>query len=136
MAWFRAMWFVVTQKFGANAIGLQRALNVCHSTAWNNLHKLRRAMIHSGRVSPSGTVEVDEAYIGGLLEGSPGRAAVKNKSLVVLAVELKGAAIGRVRMKRMPSSSGENILGFIKGRVKPGSTALTNGWRALLRSQK
>jgi hypothetical protein len=53
-------------------------------------------MIHSGRKSPSGTIEVDEAYIGDLSEGSPGRAAVKNKSLVVLSVELKDAAIGRI----------------------------------------
>jgi hypothetical protein len=71
------MWFVVTQKYGANATGLQGALSLSHSTTWNNLHKLRRAMTRSGRKSPSGTIEVDEAYIGGLSEGSPGLAAVK-----------------------------------------------------------
>src|SRR5947209_4944837 len=40
--WFRAMWFVTSQKNGANAMGLQRALGLgSYQTAWVWLHKLR-----------------------------------------------------------------------------------------------
>jgi hypothetical protein len=36
-----------------------------YETAWTWLHKLRRAMVRPGRDSLSGTVEVDETYVGG-----------------------------------------------------------------------
>jgi hypothetical protein len=47
--WFRAMWHITGQKYGANALGLQRVLNLgSYHTAWQWLHKLRRA----GRGTP------------------------------------------------------------------------------------
>ena len=43
--WFRAMYWVTTQKNGASALGLQRVLELkSYKTAWTWLHKLRRAM--------------------------------------------------------------------------------------------
>ena len=43
--WFRAIWWVVSQKNGASALGLQRVLGLgSYRTAWTWLHKLRRAM--------------------------------------------------------------------------------------------
>ena len=129
MDWFRAMWFIVSQKYGTNAMGLERALGFNYSTSWHILHKLRRAMVRLGREPLKGAVEVDEAFIGGLSEGSPGRELSGTKALVVLAVELEGKAIGRVRMKQLPSSSGENLLGFIEGCVQKGTPVITDGWR-------
>jgi len=65
--WFRAMWFVTGQKNGASALGLQRVLGLgSYRTAWSWLHKLRRAMVRSGRDRLAGWVEVDETYLGGL----------------------------------------------------------------------
>ena len=64
--WFRAMWFVTSQKNGASALGLQRVLGLgSYRTACSWLHKLRRAMVRSGRERLSGWVEVDETYWGG-----------------------------------------------------------------------
>jgi transposase-like protein len=63
MVWYRAMWFIVTQKYGANALGLQRLLDISYPTSWTLLHKLRRAMVRPGRERLSGTVEVDETYM-------------------------------------------------------------------------
>jgi hypothetical protein len=38
--WFRAMWWVTTQKNGASALGLQRVLGLkSYETAWVWLHK-------------------------------------------------------------------------------------------------
>jgi hypothetical protein len=72
--WFRAMWWVTTQKNGASALGLQRVLGLkSYETAWTWLHKLRRAMVRPGRDLLTGRVEVDECYVGGLEEGLPGR---------------------------------------------------------------
>jgi Transposase zinc-ribbon domain len=48
--WFRAMWWMTTQKNGASALGLQRVLGLKkYETAWTMLHKLLRAMVRPGR---------------------------------------------------------------------------------------
>ena len=73
-SWFRAMWWLTSQKNGASALGLQRVLGLgSYKTAWTWLHKLRRAMVRPGRDRLSGRVEVDETYLGGLEEGVRGR---------------------------------------------------------------
>jgi transposase-like protein len=72
--WFRAAWLVTSQKSGASALGMQRVLGLgSYETAWSWLHKFRRAMVRPGRDRLTGTVEVDEAFIGGVTPGAPGR---------------------------------------------------------------
>src|SRR5271156_5116482 len=64
--WFEALWHVTSQKSGASALGLQRVLGLgSYRTAWNLLHKLRRAMVRPGRERLQGIIEVDEIFIGG-----------------------------------------------------------------------
>ena len=47
--WFMAMWYVINQKNGVSALGLQRVLGFSsYETAWTWLHKLRRAMVRPG----------------------------------------------------------------------------------------
>src|SRR5207253_9436219 len=72
--WFHALWWMTSQKNGVSALGLQRAVGrgSCQ-TAWCWLAKLRRAMVRAGRDRLSGTVEVDEAYVGAPEEGVRGR---------------------------------------------------------------
>ncbi len=66
--WFRAAWWVTTQKGGASALELQRVLGLgSYVTAWTWLHKFRRAMVRPG--IGVGRVEVDETYVGGVEEG-------------------------------------------------------------------
>jgi len=85
--WFKAMWWVTSQKTGASALGLQRILGLgSYETAWLWLHKLRPAMVRSGRDRLKGTVEVDETYVGGLEEGVHGR-ETRDKSIVVTLVQ-------------------------------------------------
>ena len=44
--WFEAIWHVTDQKAGVSALGLQRVLGLgSYRTAWNWLHKLRKAMV-------------------------------------------------------------------------------------------
>ena len=125
--WFRAMWWVTSQKNGASAKGLQQILGLgSYQTAWTWLHKLRRAMVRPGRDALSGVVEVDETFVGGP-EEHRGRGAEK-KSLVIIAVEKRGRALGRVRMAVIPNASAETLCGFVTGCVALGSTVRTDGW--------
>jgi len=130
--WFRAMWWVTTQKNGASALGLQRVLGLkSYETAWTWLHKLRRAMVRPGRELLSGRVEVDECYIGGPEEGLPGRLNL-DKTLVVVAAEEDGAGIGRIRMRKILDASAESLTPFVRDSVELGSAVHTDGWLGYL----
>jgi len=130
--WFRAMWWVTTQKNGASALGLQRVLGLkSYETAWTWLHKLRRAMVRPGRDRLTGRVEVDECYVGGPEEGLPGRLNLE-KALVVVAAQEDGPGIGRIRMRQIIDASAESLVPFVQDAVEPGSVIHTDGWLGYL----
>jgi len=127
--WFRAIWYVTSQKNGTSAMGLQRVLGLgSYLTAWTWLHKLRRAMVRPGRDRLSGRIEVDETYIGGEEEDVRGR-ETDGKVLVLIAAQEDGRGIGRVRMARVPDASALSLHGFIKNVIDPGSVVRTDGWK-------
>ena len=130
--WFRAMWWVTTQKNGASALGLQRVLGLKrYETAWTLLHKLRRAMVRPGRDLLTGRVEVDECYIGGLEEGLPGRLNL-DKALIIVAAQEDGPGIGRIRMRKIVDASAASLVPFLQDSVEPGSVIHTDGWLGYL----
>jgi len=127
--WFHAAWLVTGQNYGVSALGLQRVLGLgSYLTAWSWLHKLRRAMVRPGRDRLSGTVEVDEVYVGGERSGKRGRGAA-GKTLVLIAAQTDGAKIGRIRLKRIPDASGATLVEAVGQGVALGSQVLTDGWR-------
>ena len=126
--WFRARWWVTTQKNGASALGLQRVLGLkSYETAWAWMHKLRRAMVRSGRDLLSGAVEVDETYLGGLEEGLRGR-LIEDKALIVVAAQEDRKGIGRIRMRRIPDASAASLEPFLQESVQAGSVVHPDGW--------
>jgi transposase-like protein len=128
-SWFSAMWYVVNQKNGVSALGLQRVLGFgSYQTAWAWLHKLRRAMVLPGRELLTGAVEVDETVIGGMKPGG-GRRNLDGKALVVIAVECPDGGPGRVRMRRIPNASADVLSDFVLDNVARGSEVRTDGWR-------
>jgi transposase-like protein len=127
--WFEAMWHVTSQKYGASALGLQRILSFgSYRTAWNWLHKLRRAMVRPGRDRLAGKVQVDEIFIGGERPGKRGRGAA-GKTLVLIAAQAASNGIGRIRLARVASASGDNLCPAVNQAVETGSTVCTDGWK-------
>jgi transposase-like protein len=127
--WFRAMWHITSQKYGANALGLQRVLGLgSYRTAWAWLHKLRRAMVRPGRDLLAGTVEVDETFVGAAKPGKRGRGA-SGKALVLIVAQKDGRRIGRIRLRCIPDASTESLAHVIGEMVTPGATVCTDGWR-------
>ena len=92
------------------------------------LQKLRQAMVRLGRESLCGGVEVDETYLGASEPSVHGRQLV-GKALVVIAVELAGAKVGRIRLRHVPNGSASSLVGFIKDVVEPGAAIHTDGWQ-------
>ena len=129
LTWFRVIWWVVSQKNGASAKGLQRILGLSsYETAWTWLHKLRRAMVRPGRDRLSGKVEVDETFIGGVRSGKHGRGAF-GKTLVAIAVEKGEKELGRIRFRHISDASGDNLGEAVQHVAEPGSVILTDGWK-------
>lgn len=128
--WFNAMWHIANQKYGANALGLQRVLGLgSYNTAWQWLHKIRRAMVRPNRDKLSGVIEVDETYLGGSKSGKRGRGA-EGKAIIAVVVEDKGKnGIGRIRLKHIEDASAATLNGFLTEMIAPGSVIKTDGWR-------
>jgi len=128
LLWFRAIWWVTSQKTGASALGLQENLGLgSYRTAWTWLHKLRRAMVRPGRDRLSGRVEIDETYYGGHEDGALGRGTEK-KTLIAIAVEERGKGLGRIRMQRVRDASAQSLQPFVAEAVETGSVVHTDGW--------
>lgn len=129
--WFLAIWFVTSQKQGANALGLQRVLGLgSYQTAWTWLQKLRRAMVRPDRERLYGNVEVDESLVGGMFTGGKRGRGAENKELVVIAVEMhEPKGFGRIRIKRIDDASAESLSEFVSEAVEPGATILTDAWK-------
>jgi transposase-like protein len=126
--WFRAVWWVTSQKNGTSAMGLQRVLGLkSYKTAWAWLHKLRRAMVRPGRDRLTGRIEVDETYLGGGEAGVRGR-QTERKALIVVAAQEDGLGIGRIRMRRIPDASADSLIPFVQDSVEVRSVVHTDGW--------
>ena len=128
LVWFHAIWWMIAQKNGVSAKGLQKILGLgSYQTAWTWLHKFRRLMVLNGRSKLHGTVEVDEVFVGGKTSGKRGRGA-EGKNLIAVAVEVKGRKTGRMRLEKIKDASGKSLKEFINKNIEPSSTVITDGW--------
>lgn len=127
--WFVAIWWVTTQKYGASAEGLQRILGIkSYQTAWTWLHKIRTAMVSPGRSLLDGHIEIDETYIGGEDAGGKAGRGSEKKTLVVIAAEINGNKLGRIRLETSNDASSMSLHKFIESNIKRGSTLITDAW--------
>ena len=126
--WFEAIWYVTNQKSGASALGVQRILGLgSYRTAWNWLHKLRRAMVRPGRDRLAGVVQVDEPFLGGPRPGKRGRGAA-GKTLVLIAAQADGRKIGRIRLARIADAAAASLEPAVQQAIEPGTRVQTDDW--------
>jgi transposase-like protein len=128
LIWFHAIWWIVAQKNGVSAKGLQKILGLgSYKTSWAWLHKFRRLMVLKGRSKLKGTVEVDEVLLGGKKSGKRGRGS-EGKSLIAVAVEVQGRKTGRVRLAKILDASSDSLNRFIEDNIEKPSTVITDEW--------
>lgn len=131
--WFWAAYLMTTDKRGLSALLLQRQLGIGrYETAWMILHKLRRAMVNAAREPLRGKVELDETWVGGAQSGIRGSRQLRGRkaALVLVAVERRGRASGRVRMKVISDFTGATMRDFVTRNVTVGTTVYTDGFKS------
>lgn len=106
--WFQAMYEISISKKGISSHELAVRIGVSQKTAWFMNHRLRTAMIETNLELLTGTVEVDESYIGGKLSNMhEGKKAIKslqpnnNKTIVMGMIERDG----KVRTMVIPDTN-------------------------------
>jgi transposase-like protein len=129
--WLVAFYLNSASKKGISSLQLQRILGLgSYRTALFMQHRIRHAVRETGPKSQlSGTVEVDETYIGGK-QKYVGRGSRTGKVPVVALLE-RG---GRVRSHVMQTVTGKNLKAVIYKNVKPNTEVHTDehpGYRVI-----
>ena len=124
--WLLAVYLMVESKKGISANQMKRTINVSYKTAWYLCHRIRSAMSTDTNKKLSGTVEVDETWIGGTTEGT-GHGFKGNKALAVGAIERGGDIV----LKSIDHADRKTLHSFIHETTEPNTEAIyTDEWPA------
>lgn len=130
--WLAAIWLIANAKNGISSYEIHRGLGVTQKTAWFMLHRIRLAMQNGSINKLSGSVEVDETFIGGKarnmhrserqrkIHGTGGSGKVAVMGLLERHGEVRTMAVPRVRRTE--------LHGEIKKHVETGSTVYTDAF--------
>lgn len=101
--WFYAIYQFSVSKNGVSAKELERTLGVTYKTAWRMCKQIRKLM--EDEINPmSGTVEIDETYIGGMRKGKKRGRGTPNKS-AVFGIAERGGTVRALVMDELKHST-------------------------------
>ena len=127
--WVWAIYLFRVNPKGISSVQLARVLGVTQKTAWHMLHRLRENFSKFEQAF-SGTVEVDEAHIGGRFKSMHHDKREENrlkpnygKTVVAGAREQE---TGRYRASVVPAVTAEVLQGFIAEHVEDGARIYTD----------
>lgn len=131
--WLPAIWLAANSKNGISSHELARTLGITQKSAWFMLHRIRLAMRDETFSMLSGTVEVDETYIGGKArnmhaskrKATPaGRSLAGNKTPVLGMIE-RG---GKVRARVIGDLGRRSLHSHVSDVVEPGAAVYTDAF--------
>lgn len=106
--WFIAVLLLCEARKGMSAKQLQRTLGTGYKTAWYLSHRIRSAMASAVRPPLTGTVEMDETYVGGVERGGKrGRGAKKE---IVIGIRQRGGNLRFFRAEDVKSGTIEQYV--------------------------
>jgi transposase-like protein len=135
--WLPAVWLIANSKNGISSHELGRALGTTQKSAWFMLHRIRLAMRSGSFEMMSGTVEVDETYIGGKARnmhvgerarkiGGKKLGAGDNKVPVIGLIE-RG---GKVRAHVVDDIRRKTLQSYVRDAVEPGASVYTDAFQS------
>jgi len=91
-------------------------LSISYKTAWYLCHRIRKAMEETNPKPLTGTVELDETYVGGKRR-YVGRGSLEGKTMVLGAIERGGEV--RLRVEKRKKASKKVLHAFVKETTDP-----------------
>jgi transposase-like protein len=119
--WFAAIAFVMDAKKGVSALQLQRHLGIgSYETAWYMNHRIRKSMVDSNAAPLTGTVEMDETYIGGKAKRIGGTARnqkrIEDKFDMVVGLRQRD---GEVRLVHVKTVNMKTVSAVVDANIDP-----------------
>lgn len=130
--WFLAIFLIASDKRGISALHLSKQIGVGYKTAWAMLQRIRHAMAkRDTQYKLSGSVELDEMFIGATTEGKKRGRGTERTPVLVAVSSVSGKKgreyMGFARMRAVKMIDGETIVKFAKDTIKPGSHVQSDG---------
>lgn len=139
--WFEAMYMMASTRCGMSAKQLERETGVTYPTAWRMFRLIRSLLDQNGDDLFSGTVEMDEAYIGGrnswrhqsqkvkagLNTGRPSARDPFKTQVFGMVQRGSDGQHGKVHA-RVVDRPGTEVLKQARGKVAPGSNVYSDEW--------
>src|SRR5207244_3611683 len=136
--WLIAIWKIANAKNGTSSYELSRALGITQKSAWFVNHRIREAMTNGTIEKLSGTIEIDEAYIGGDAKNmhrskrvrfAPrGTRQVKDHKTAVFGMVQRGGKVRASVIKKATTASvrTEDVMPVIHENIESNSEVFTD----------
>lgn len=135
---FHLVFKLSTKKKGMSSLELSQEFDLRQKTCWDFKRKIQQAMCSSYLHPLTGTVHVDEFYVGGFEEGQIGRSTSSKKRLVVVALEVlpEKGGVGRAYAMVISNASGKEFKPFFNKHISHDANILTDEWSGYLPLKK
>lgn len=143
--WFYAIFIISVTRSGVSAKQMQRELGVTYKTAWRMFKQIRLLMANVSGLEGngellSGTVEVDETFIGGKGKNRKFKPNFNEipKEVVMGMVQRSDTGKGGVKayLKHIPNTGKWTLLAQIKEHVDPQARVITDQWGGYIQLPK
>ena len=132
--WVFAVYLYVTSLKGISSMKLHRDIKVTQKTAWYMLHRLRDAWDEASLEPLTGSIEVDETYMGGKMKNMHGdkcrEAREKPDYGKTIVAGAKDRATGAVRARTVDAADKDALSAFIGSHAAPGAAIYTDEAKA------
>ncbi len=129
--WFAAIYLATAHKKGISSLQLHRDLGVTQKTAWFMLHRIREMLREKQPSLLTGTVQVDETFVGGKNKNRHADKKVKNSQ--GRSVDDKTPVFGlinegNVNTKVVPDTKAKTLKPIIAEMVEKGAIIVSDEW--------
>lgn len=142
--WFQALYELNISKKGISSYELATRIGVSQKTGWFINHRLRAMLTETNPELLSGTIEIDETFVGGKNKNRHVSKKVKRSKIsrtldekievpktVVLGLLQRD---GKVRTFVVPNTQGVTLNPIMRVNVETNSRIITDGWNDALRA--